>query len=164
MGIMSAIKAIAALIIVLVIAGGLWYVSNLQADLAVAKLNAEKLEKGIEDQQAVIQAMEQDSKFQQEAYRQLNEELQAQQKAVQDLQSKFNQSANGDPRDFGFIASRKPKLIERLVNKGTRNAMRCLEILSGSPLTEKELAADTASKANSECPDIANPNYIKVRP
>ena len=161
---MSAIKAIAALIIVLVIAGGLWYVSNLQADLAVAKLNAEKLEKGIEDQQAVIQAMEQDSKFQQEAYRQLNEELQAQQKAVQDLQSKFNQSANGDPRDFGFIASRKPKLIERLVNKGTKNAMRCLEILSGSPLTEKELAADTASKANSECPGIANPNYIQVRP
>jgi uncharacterized coiled-coil protein SlyX len=164
MGIMSAIKAIVALIIVVIIAGGLYYVSNLQADLAVAKSNAERLEQGIKDQQAVIQAMEMDAAFQQNAYDELNEKLRDQQKALQDLQSKFNQSANGDPRDFGFIASRKPKLIERLVNKGTKNAMRCLEILSGSPLTEKELAADTASKANGECPEIANPNYIKVRP
>jgi hypothetical protein len=34
-----------------------------------------------------------------------------------------------------------------------------LEIASGSPLTEKELAATKPSEINRECPAIANPNY-----
>ena len=38
--------------------------------------------------------------------------------------------------------------------------LRCLEIVSGSPLTEEELNVTKKSKANTQCPDIANPNYI----
>ena len=32
---------------------------------------------------------------------------------------------------------RKPKLVEKLINKGSLRAGRCIEIAGGSPLTEK---------------------------
>ena len=38
--------------------------------------------------------------------------------------------------------------------------MRCVEIASGAPLTEKEKTATKKSEINSECPSIANPNYV----
>ena len=42
--------------------------------------------------------------------------------------------------------------IERAVNRGTKNAGRCFEILSGSPLTEEELNAENENAFNKECP------------
>jgi len=35
-----------------------------------------------------------------------------------------------------------------------------MEIASGSPLTEEELAATKKSQTNTECPRLANPNYV----
>ena len=40
------------------------------------------------------------------------------------------------------------------------NANRCMEIASGSPLTEEEIAVTKKSKANLDCPRLANPNYV----
>jgi len=37
--------------------------------------------------------------------------------------------------------------------------LRCLEIASGSPLTDIERNAKLPSEINRECPNIANPNY-----
>ena len=34
--------------------------------------------------------------------------------------------------------TKKPKPIERIINKGSAQALRCVEIAMGSPLTEKE--------------------------
>ena len=60
---------------------------------------------------------------------------------------------------FGKLAKEKPKLIEKIVNRGSERAGRCVEIAGGSPLTEKELLATKKSEINTECPSIANPNY-----
>ena len=65
--------------------------------------------------------------------------------------------------DLAFLAEKKPGLIQKIVTHGTKDVGRCFEILSGSPLTEKEIAATLKSQTNSSCPDIANPNY-KVKP
>jgi hypothetical protein len=62
--------------------------------------------------------------------------------------------------ELGDLAQAKPKLIEKIVDKGTKDVLRCYEILSGSALTEDELNATKKSKTNTSCPDIANPNYI----
>jgi len=40
--------------------------------------------------------------------------------------------------------------------------LRCLEIVSGSPLTEEEINVTKKSKANTTCSDIANPNYVPI--
>ena len=51
-------------------------------------------------------------------------------------------------------------MIQRIINKASAAALRCVEISSGSPLTEKEINATKKSEINRECPSIANPNYI----
>lgn len=61
--------------------------------------------------------------------------------------------------DINYLASQKPGLVEKIVDKATENVLRCLEIASGSPLTEEEINATKRSQINGECPDIANPNY-----
>ena len=42
--------------------------------------------------------------------------------------------------------------IERAVNRGTENAGRCFELLSGAELTEKERTAKNGIAFNKECP------------
>lgn len=157
-------KAIAYLVIAVLIAGGLWYISGLKANLAVSQLNNETLKKEIKTQQQVMDLMKKDIEQIQQINNTINDELQRQRKEVQALNDKFNVNAKGESRNFGRIAARKPRVVEKLVNKGTVNAFRCLEIASGSPLTEKELNAKTESETNRECPSIANPNFIAVFP
>ena len=77
------------------------------------------------------------------------------------LDQKFNKiNGKGEIRDMGKLATEKAKLIEKIINKGSANAKRCVEIAMGSPLTEKEKNATKKSQINSECPSIANPNYV----
>ena len=66
--------------------------------------------------------------------------------------------------EIGDLAQKKPKLIEKIIDKGTQDVLRCYEILTGSPLTDEEIAVTKKSKANTTCPDVANPNYEAPRP
>ena len=158
-GIGASIKAIVALIIVAVLASGLWYVSELKADLVMSENNNAKLQEGIQDQKALLEQMQRDIGQIQQINRDLQETANRHRADVEALSKKFSQDARGNPRDFGQLAAEKPELVEKLVNRGTKNAMRCLEIASGAPRTEQELAAKNASEINKECPAIANPNY-----
>jgi|TARA_R110002074_G_scaffold391691_4_gene576603 hypothetical protein len=161
---MGAVKMIAILIIVLVLAGGLWHVSNLKANLAISKANSAKLEQGIKEQQYLVDKMQEDVAMIQGINKQLQDENVENLKEIKKLTDKFNVKANGDKRDFGTLAAVKPKVIQRLINRGTKNAVRCLEILTGAPHTEKELNAKLQSETNRECQSIANPNYIPTTP
>lgn len=158
------IKMIAILIIVLVVAGGLYYVTNLKAQLAISEANNAKLEESVQQQQELMEQMQNDIKQIQSINEELNEVNAKNQEQLKQLTDKFSVNAKGEKRDFGAIASAKPKLIEKLVNRGTKNVVRCLELLTGAPHTEKELNAKIKSETNGECPDIANPNYIPVLP
>jgi hypothetical protein len=46
------------------------------------------------------------------------------------------------------------------MNKGSVNAKRCVELASGAEHTEAELKATRKSEINTECPSLANPNYV----
>ena len=158
-GIGASIKAITALLIVAIVAAGGWYVMNLKADLAISEENSKRLIEGIKDQQALMKQMTEDIAKIQDINRDLAEQTTKHRAEVDALSRKFSQDAKGQPRDFGQFAKERPELVERLVNRGTRNAMRCLEIASGAPRTPEELAAKSATDINKECPAIANPNY-----
>jgi hypothetical protein len=54
--------------------------------------------------------------------------------------------------DLGLLAAERPESIERAINRGTLNAGRCFELLSGAVLTEDERNAKTAEDFNKECP------------
>jgi TolA-binding protein len=155
----AAIKVIATLAIVVIVAGGLWYVTGLRADLAVSEMNNKTLKDGIEQQQKLIEQMQKDVAQIQEINADLANEADRQKKEMRDLVDRFNVNARGESRDFGAIAAARPGVVERLVNRGTASAMRCLAIASGAPHTEAELAAKTSSEINRECPSLANPSY-----
>ncbi len=163
-GVGSTIKIIAVLIIVAIIAGGLWYVTGLRADLAVARVNAERLKEGIELQQQLMAQMRRDISQIQSINADLRQETERAQAEIRSLSDRFNVNARGEARDLGAIAAARPAAVERLINRGTANAMRCLEIASGAPLTEQEQNAKTSSEINRECPSLANPLYRAVAP
>jgi len=143
------------------LAGGVAYVMKLRADLAVSEANNAKLESAVSDQKAVIEQQLKDVEAIRSAMTEqnaLNEKLNA---SIKDLSDKFNKvNASGEKRDIGNLAEQKPKLMQRAINRGTKNALRCMEIAMGSPLTEKEKNAVKKSQINPECPDIANPSYV----
>ena len=164
LGIGSTIKIIAVLAIVSILAAGFWYVTGLRADLVTARANAEKLEQGIRTQQALIAQMQRDVAQIQSINRELREESSRANAEIRSLTDRLNVNARGEARDLGAIAAARPATVERLINRGTTNAMRCLEIASGSPLTEAEKNAKTSSEINRECPTLANPLYRPTTP
>ena len=158
-GIGGAIKAIVILIIVLTVAIGGYFLINLKADLAIAQENSRKLEEGVRQQNEAMAQMRADQQKIKELNNELNTTIKLQNKDMENLKDRFATSASGEKRDFGKTAAAKPASLERAVNRGTVNALRCLEIASGSPLTDAEKNATKPSEINRECPSLANPNY-----
>ena len=143
------------------LAGGVAYVYKLKADNAILKENAIKLENAISSQQAVIDQQKKDFENILQANKELNALKLTLEKELEVLDDKFNKTnASGKKRDIGDLAIAKSKVIEKIINRASDNAQRCVEIAMGAELTEKEINATKKSEINSECPSIANPNYI----
>jgi len=141
--------------------GGVAYVYKLKADNAILKENQIKLEEAVNEQQQVIAQQKQDFESILQVNKELNELSASLQKDLDVLDDKFNKTnASGKKRDIGDLANARPSTIERIINRATSNAQRCVDIAMGSPLTEKELNATKKSEINSECPSLANPNFI----
>ena len=141
--------------------GGFLHYKTVKADLETAKANNLILEQSVEGQKAVIEQQKADFS----SILAANETLQEQNKVLaaefSALDERFNKiNAQGEVRDIGKLAVERTRSIERVINNASSKAMRCVEIAMGSPLTEKEENATTKSQINSECPSIANPNYI----
>lgn len=153
MGITAAIRAIAMLVMVFALGVGGYYVINLKADLAVSESNSKALETATRQQNALIESMKQDISAIQKTNAELAAANEKQRRDVEALNSKFSK------RDFGALAAEKPAVVERLVNRGTSNAMRCMELASGAPLNEKEKNSKTPMEANRECPNLIDSDY-----
>jgi len=136
--------------------GGAAYVMKLRSDNAILKANQIKLESAVAEQQNLIENQKKDFEEILSANKKMNELVTNLKKDLDDLDKRFNK---GD-RDIGKLAIERTGAIERVINKGSENAKRCIEIASGSPLTEEEKNATKKSEINPECPSIANPKYV----
>ena len=143
-------------IIISAVIGAGAYVMKLQRDNAVLKANAIKMESAITEQKELITQQKEDFKEILAANQKMNELVSVLKKDLEDLDKRFNKKN----RDIGKLAIAKTKSIERITNGASALATRCIEIASGSPLTEKEKNATKKSEINTECPSIANPNYV----
>ena len=132
------------------------YVFKLQKDNAILKENAIKLESAISEQKELIENQKKDFEEILNANKEMNKLVNALKQDFADLDRRFNKKN----RDVGLLAFEKPEAIERITNAASVKANRCIEIASGSPLTEKEINATKKSEINTECPSIANPNYV----
>jgi type II secretory pathway pseudopilin PulG len=152
----GSIRIIFAVLIVSSLAGAATYVMKLRSDNAILQANQLKLEQSVESQKQVIEKQKKDFGEILQANQQLNKLVAGLKKDIDDLDKRFNKGG----RDLGKASIERPDYIEKVINRGTDRAARCIEIASGAPLTEEEKNATKKSEINTECPSLANPNYV----
>ena len=152
----GSIKIVMVALLITGIAGAGMYVMKLRSDNAILKANQMKLEEAVSSQKELIANQKKDFQEILDANNKMNELVSVLKKDLDDLDKRFNKKN----RDVGKLAIAKTKSIERITNGASALATRCIEIASGSPLTEKEKNATKKSEINSECPSIANPSYV----
>lgn len=126
--------------------GGYMYVQNLQKNLEVAQANNAVLETAVSTNEQTINALQADYARVQQELQQVNAEFSATREQNNLLRDRLSNI------DLGLLAQTKPDSIERAVNRGTTNATRCFEILSGAALTDQEKEATNGKDFNKECP------------
>ena len=152
----SSIRMVITMLLITGIAGAGVYVMKLRADNATLKANQIKLETAIEDQTKLLEQQKADFEAIMESNKKLNILINTFKKDLEDLDQRFTKKN----RDIGKLAIKRTEAIERIINKGGKNAARCIELASGAEHTEEELKATLKSKINPECPALANPNYV----
>ena len=152
----GSLKIAMVAILITGIAGAGMYVMKLRSDNAILKANQVKLESAVADQKQLIENQKKDFEEILSANKKMNELVSVLKKDLEDLDKRFNKKN----RDVGKLAIAKTKAIERITNNGSKNANRCIEVASGAELTEAEKNATKKSEINTECPSIANPNYV----
>ena len=141
--------------------GGVMYVKTLKSDLATSEANNAKLVESVAGQKAVIEQQQKDFTAILAANRELEDKNRVLTTELKNLDERFNKiNGKGEVRDIGKLAIEKDRAVERIINNASAKAMRCVEIAMGAELTEAERNATKKSEINSECPSIANPNYV----
>ena len=152
----SSIKIMIVVLLMAGIGGAGMYVMKLRSDNAILKANQIKLESAVEEQNKVLEQQKADFDAILESNKKLNVLINTFKKDLEDLDQRFTKKN----RDIGKLAINRTEAIERIINKGGKNAARCIELASGAEHTEEELKATLKSKINPECPALANPNYV----
>ena len=155
----SSIRMIFAVLLITGIAGAGMYVMKLRADNATLKANQIELERGIESQTKLLEQQKKDFDAIMESNKKLNVLINTFKKDLDELDKRFNKKK----RDVGKLAIERTQSVERVINKGSDNAARCVELASGAEHTEEELKATLKSQINPECPALANPNYVEYQ-
>jgi hypothetical protein len=154
-GLFGQVKMVFTIIMLLGLAGAGAYVLKLRGDNAILKGNQVKMEQALETQTKFIEDQKRDFEAILKANQEVNKLVGTLKKDIDDLDKRFNKGT----RDLGKTAMERPEAMERIVNKASDKALRCVEIAGGAKLTEAEKTATKKSEINSECPAIANPAY-----
>ena len=135
--------------------GAYAWITKLQSDNKVLQVNQAKLEGAVAEQEVAIKQQAANAAQIQAANSELREQQALLQKDKKNLAKKLGR------HELDILAENKPGLVVRIINRASKNEMRCFEIQTGSPLTHDELAARKKSESNGECPELANPNLGK---
>jgi len=154
-GLFGQVKMVFTIIMLLGLAGAGAYVLKLRGDNAILKGNQAKMEQALETQTKYIEQQKKDYEAILKANQEVNKLVGALKKDIDDLDKRFNKGT----RDLGKTAIERPEAMERIINKASDKALRCVEIAGGAKLTEAEKTATKKSEINSECPAMANPAY-----
>jgi len=144
---MGAKLAIVMFMLLLGVGGiGYWYYNDTQERLAILTSNNAKLNTAVELNEQTISSLEQDFAKASSELATLNEQYISIRRQNQALAEKLERI------DLTAAAIANAEGIERAVNRGTENAGRCFELLSGAELTDKERNAENDIAFNKECP------------
>ena len=141
-------KLAGILLVVIMVMGGVgyWYYNDTQARMAILQENNAKLETAVATNEQALASLQADYASAQNEISSLNEAYSAIRRQNQRLADKLQEI------DLTAAAIANAEGIERAVNRGTENAGRCFELLSGAELTDKERNAENDIAFNKECP------------
>lgn len=125
---------------------GYWYYNDTQARMAILQDNNAKLNIAVQTNEAALESLQADYASAQNEISSLNAAYTAIRRQNQELADKLEKI------DLTAAAISNAESIERAVNRGTENAGRCFELLSGAELNEKERNAENGIAFNKECP------------
>jgi chromosome segregation ATPase len=147
------------LVVIAVMTGiGYWYYNDTQEKLSILQQNNAQLEVAVATNEQALESL-------QANYAAAQNELTRINAAYAEIRRQNNRLSDKlAEMDLGALAAERPEAMERAVDRGTINANRCFEILSGSPLTEEELNAEDGEDFNKECPWLwTSPSTSGVR-
>lgn len=145
------LKVAIAAIAFSVITGGYFYIQSLRSELKLAAEVQAKLEDNIRAKDAAMDQMRRDVENMNRIQTDLNSRLRSAESTANELARRFNVDRNGNERNLNRTAGERPATIELAINRGTRDALRCNEIITGSPLTPEERSGQVR---NNICPDL----------
>ena len=145
------------LVFTLVMGGGGFgaykWITKLQTNNQILQVNQSKLEGAVAASEAAVKRHAADAASIQAANADLVTQKAALEKDRNNLTKKLGR------HELDILAAAKPGLVVKIINRASKNELRCFELQTGSPHTEEELQASKKSQLNSECPTLANPNY-----
>ena len=110
-----------------VVYGGWYYYKDTQARIQTLTENSAKLEQAAELQNNTIATLEADAK----KYAQLNKELLTKLEKANDYRNTLIEKLR--KHDLAKLSLKKPGLVEKKINNGTKKLFRSLELMSGAP-------------------------------
>ena len=149
------IKLIIACVLFTVITSGYFYIMALQGKLEAAAEVQQRMEGVIEQQKIVLDKQQEDSRKMQELNVEIASKFSETQREVSELSQKFS--------DKGLISSslKNPDETEMKVNRGTKDALRCNELITGAPLTTDEKSSKVK---NGICAELIKELILRGKP
>ena len=137
--------------IMLTMVGGFYlYYKDSQARIAMLVENNAKLEIAVKTNEETIATLQQNFAAANAEISRVNESFAAVRAQNRELSDRLSE------HDLAYLASKKPGLVQRVVNGASDKAARCFELLSGAALTDNERNATDGKSFNSECPWLFN--------
>jgi hypothetical protein len=138
------IKIAIAAILFSVISGGYFYIEALQGKLEAAAEVQQRLEGVINQQKLVMERNAADLRKMQTINAEVAEKAGKAEREVAALSNKLSKLDE-------VVAKSPPTQTEIKINRGTKDALRCNELVTGSPLTNDELSGKVK---NNICPEL----------
>ena len=132
-----------------IVLAGWFYVQSLQASLEAASERNARTMDIVNEQVATMNQLQADIKKVQEVTSKLNQEVSDAKKSVVALDNKFEKNN----RDIGKDAAAKPEVVQKIINRASKDAIRCGELVTGAPPRPKE--------TNSQCPELVKGEFVK---
>jgi hypothetical protein len=154
------IKIAIAAILFSIISGGYFFIKEQGAQLELAKEVQAKLEGVIDKQNLAMDNIKADVERMGKVQGELSKQVNEADKSNKDLAKKFTQDAEGRERNLAAMAAEKPSVVEDKINRGTKDALRCNELLTGAPLTADE---QSGKVRNNICPDLLPKPEVKKK-
>jgi hypothetical protein len=138
------IKIAIAAILFSVISGGYFYIEALQGKLEAAAEVQQRLEGVINQQKLVMERNAADLKKMQTINAEVADKAGKAEREVAVLNNKLSKLDE-------VVTKAPPSQTEIKINRGTKDALRCNELVTGSPLTNDELSGKIK---NNICPEL----------